>query len=148
MSVDLTLLNSGNALNLANLSENQREINERLDSAKAARRPVLNDFLDDDKQKQKKETAGDSFTLTNNAVASRESNYAQLDAIEKYRHMLTQSQKLNVVNAINQPEKTIKEMDKIIERTLRQGMTPEDQANLQRALQTKQIAQKRLDMLA
>jgi hypothetical protein len=148
MSMDLTLLSNSSSLNLNSLSEKQQEINERLESLKASKRPVLNDYLDEDKQKKKKEAAGDSFTLTDNASATRESNYSQLDAIEKYRHMLTQSQKLNVVNAINQPEKTIKEMDKIIERTLRQGVSPEDQANLQKALQTKQIAQKRLDMLA
>ncbi len=144
MSVDLTILNNSNALNIKNLSTEQREVNERLAELKSSQRPVLNDFLDE--EKQKKNFIEDSFTPSNGWV--QESNYTQLDAIEKYRHMLSQSQKLNIANAINQPEKTIKEADKIIEQTLRKGLTPEDKANLQKALYTKKVAQQRLDRLA
>jgi hypothetical protein len=114
-----------------------------LDKAKQADRPTLNDYIDQDKKK--KSSAVDSFTMNSGSTA--ESNYGQLNALEKYRYILSQSQKIDVNDAINQPEKTLEEAEKIIERTLKQGLSDADKANLQKALQAKQIAQQRLDML-
>ena len=70
-----------------------------LDKAKQADRPTLNDYRSGQKEKS---SAVDSFTM--NSASTAESNYGQLNALEKYRYILSQSQKIDVNDAINQRE--------------------------------------------
>ncbi|MDD3000680.1 MAG: hypothetical protein PHF29_02885 [Candidatus Riflebacteria bacterium] len=136
MSSNLLIQNNA----LKTLSDSSQTL---LDKVSSLDRPTLNDYIDEGKKK--KSSVTDAFTM--NTSSTSESNYSQLSALEKYRYILSQSQKIDVNDAINQPEKTLKEAEKIIDRTLKQGLSDADKANLQKALQAKQIAQQRLDMI-
>ncbi len=160
MSIDVSSINSsiyalinrgGNSTIAGNKEEEATDINtvaRNIASNMMATRKGLVDYV-------KKDT----FTFSSDQNTSK-TNKSLMDAvatmkpmtgmssIEKYKYMMEQAQNMAKVDTTEpDAEKLLSQSEKIIQQALSQGISASDTINLTKALNAKQIALSRLDMI-
>lgn len=154
MSLNISSVNSSilqnitSKLGLNNSNTNNDELQKALNKANTASRPTLYDYIDGKAPQKNKKSITDYLSLYSGN--NNETGYEQMSGIDKYKYIQAQAQAKDIEynNVITNPQEALESAEKIIQRTLAQGVSENDIDNLQKALQAKQIALSRLNMLA
>ena len=154
MSLNISSVNSSilqnitSKLGLNNSNTNNDELQKALNKANTASRPTLYDYIDGKEPQKNKKSITDYLSLYSGN--NNETGYEKMSGIDKYKYIQAQAQAKDIEynNVITNPQEALESAEKIIQRTLAQGVSENDIDNLQKALQAKQIALSRLNMLA
>ena len=135
-------------LGLNNSNANNQDLQNAINKVNTKSRPTLLDYMDGKEPQKNKKSVSDYLSLFSGNT--NETGYEQMSGIEKYKYIQAQAQAKDIEysNIITNPEEALDSAEKIIQRTLAQGLSDNDIDNLQKALQAKQIALSRINTLA
>lgn len=156
MSIDLSSINSSISNLVSRYSKSNDPEDKEPKSATTLIRNKANEIMSNRKGLADYIGKKDSFTYSSSSNSSNNlesiiasmKNTTGMSAIEKYKYIMEQGKNSDVIDTSEpDPEKLLNKSEKIIQKALTQGLGETETLKLSQALQAKQIALSRLDIV-